>query len=118
VHIARGEAAGLQISRDEQHAVVSTTHHLPAHRVQRRDLGDDVPAQRRVAAADHVDGCVEPPTQLEQRATDARVHPDGIGLTHAAGVGEDEARGARPVEASGDLVSVEDGHYGHVVHRL
>ena len=60
VHVTGGEPPGLKIRRHEQHPVVATAEHLPAHRVQRGDLGDDVPAQRRVAAADHVDGRVEP----------------------------------------------------------
>jgi hypothetical protein len=111
-------AARLQVGRDQQHAVVPASEHLPTDRVQRGDLGDDVPAQRRVTAADHVDRGVEPPAQLEQRATEAGVQGDGVGLAHAAGVGEDEAGRAGPVEAGSDLVGVEDGHDGDVVHRL
>ena len=118
VHVACGEAAGLQVRRDQQHPVVAAAEHLPAHRVQRGHLGDDVPAQGGVAAADHVDGRVEPAAQLEQHATDPGVQRNGVGLAHAAGVGEDEAGRAGPVEAGGDLVGVEDGHDGDVVHRL
>ena len=118
VHVTGGEAAGLQVRRDQQHAVVAAAEYLPAHRVQRGHLGDDVPAQGGVAAADHVDGRVEPAAQLEHRATDPGVQRDGVGLAHAAGVGEDEAGRAGPVEAGGDLVGVEDGHHGDVVHGL
>jgi hypothetical protein len=69
------------------------------------------------AAADHVDGrraC----GSLEQHATDPGVQRNGVGLTHASGVGEDEAGRAGPVEAGSDLVGVEDGHDGDVVHSL
>ena len=118
VHVTGGEPAGLQVRRDQQHTVVAAAEHLPANRVQRGHLGDDVPAQGGVAAADHVDGCVEPAAQLEQHATDPGVQRNGVGLAHAAGVGEDEAGRAGPVEAGSDLVGVEDGHDGDVVHRL
>ena len=118
VHVTCSETAGFQVRRDQQHTVVAAAEHLPAHRAQRGHLGDDVPAQGGVAAADHVDGRVEPAAQLEQHATDPGVQRNGVGLTHASGVGEDEAGRAGPVEAGSDLVGVEDGHDGDVVHRL
>jgi hypothetical protein len=91
VHVARGEPAGLEVGRDQQHPVVAAAEDLPAHRVEGGHLRDDVSAQGGVAAADHVDGRVEPAAQLEHRAADAGVQRDGVGLAHAAGVGEDEA---------------------------
>ena len=35
VHVTGGEAAGLQVRRDQQHAVVAAAEYLPAYRVQR-----------------------------------------------------------------------------------
>ena len=118
VHVAGGEAAGLQVGRDQQHPVVASPEHLTTYRVQCRHLGDEVPAQRGVAAADHLDGRVQPPAQLEQGAADPGVERHRVGLAHAAGVGEDEAGATRPVEPGGDLVGVEHGHDRHVVDRL
>ena len=118
VHVAHGEPPGLQVGRDQQHPVVPATEHLTAHRVQRGDLRDDVPAQRGVAATDHLDGRAEPGAQLEQRAPEPGGQRDRIGLPEAAGVGQDEAGRAGPVEAGGDLVGLEDGDDGHIVHRL
>ena len=118
VHVTGGESACLQIGRHQQHPVVAAAEDLPAHRVQRGDLGDDVPAQGGVAAADDVDRRVEAPAELEQGAADAGVQRNCVCLAHAAGVGEDEAGRAGPVEPGGDLLGIEDGDHGHVVHRL
>jgi hypothetical protein len=52
------------------HAVEASAGHLPAHGIQPADLGDDVTAQGRVAAADHVDRRLQPVGQFEQYPSD------------------------------------------------
>jgi hypothetical protein len=77
------------------HAVEASAGHLPAHGIQPADLGDDVTAQGRVAAADHVDRRLQPVGQFEQYPSDPGVQRHRVGLGQAAGVGQDEARRAR-----------------------
>jgi hypothetical protein len=64
---------------------------MAAHGVQRAYFGDDVTAQRRVAAADHVDRRVQAGGQVEQHPSDPGVQLHRVGLGQAAGVGQEEA---------------------------
>jgi hypothetical protein len=60
---------------------------MAAHGVRRAYLGDDVTAQRRVAAADHVDRRVQAGGEVEQHPSDPGVQLHRVGLGQAAGVG-------------------------------
>jgi hypothetical protein len=114
----RGEPAGLEVRRRQQHAVEASAGHLPERGVQPADLGDDVPTQGRVAAADHVDRRVQPVGQFEQHPPDPGVQLHRVGLGQAAGVGQDEAGRAGLGQAGRELVRLEHGDHVDVVHRL
>jgi len=75
--------------------VEASAGRLAANGVQPAHLGDDVPAQRRVAAADHADGRAQPAGQVEQHPPDPGGQLHRVGLGQAAGVGQDEAGRAR-----------------------
>jgi hypothetical protein len=118
VDVAGGEPAGLEVRRRQQHAVEASAGHLPARGVQPAHLGDDVPAQGRVAAADNAHRRVQAGGQLEQHPPDPGVQLHRVGLGQAAGVGQDEAGRAGLGQTGRELVRLEHGNHVDVVHRL
>jgi hypothetical protein len=77
-----------------------------------------VSAQRRVAAADHVDRHLQPVGQLEQHPPDPGVQLHRVGLGQAAGVGQDEAGRARLGETGREFFGPEHGDDVDAVDRL
>ena len=92
VDVAGGEAAGLEVRRHHQHAV-------EARPVARRRtassayLGDNVTAQCRVAAADHVDRYAQAGGQVEEHPSDpgVQLHLRRPRTGWQVGVGQEEA---------------------------
>ena len=88
VDVVAREAPGLEERGDEQDGVVAAADDGAPRAVDRLDLGADVAAQRRVAAADDLQVRV----LLEQPARDALGQLRRLGLRERARVGEEERR--------------------------
>ena len=118
VDVTGGEPARLEEARDQQHPVEPGTGHAAPGGVDGRDLGDDVAAQRGVAAADDFHWAAETLAEGEQAGGYSGVQFDGGVFGQAAGVGQDEAGGPRCGQAGGVLVGFENGDDADVVHGL
>ena len=77
VDVTRGEPAGLEVGGNQQHPVESGAGHAAAGGVDGLDLGDDVAAQRGVAAADDFHWAAETLAEGEQAGGYAGVQFDG-----------------------------------------
>ena len=118
VDVTGGEPAGLEVGGDQQHPVESGAGHAAPGGVDGLDLGDDVAAQRGVAAADDFHWAAETLAEGEQAGGHAGVQFDGGVFRQAAGVGQDEAGGPWCGQAGGVLVGFENSDDADVVHGL
>ena len=84
---------------------------LTARRGERLDLGDHVPAQGGVAAADQVDPRAPPPGNGHQAARDLRAQRRRLGPGEAARVRQHEADGAAGRRRECVLVGPFAGHH-------
>ncbi len=121
VDVTDRQPASLDERRDKQHAIRPGGVRRSQHAGERRDFRDDMPAQRRVAAADQVKWRPASPGNGEQPACDLSCQRGGLVLGQAARVREDETRRS-PASNRGVGVFVrrlvKDRHDLDVVHGL
>ncbi len=118
VDVTGGEPPGLEVGRDQQHAVEPGAGDRAPRGVDGPHLGEDVAAEGGIAAADDLDRVRPASAQGEQAGGDAGGEFDRGVLGQAAGVGQDEAGGTGFGKTGRVLGVLEHGDHRNVVHRL